>query len=298
MGLTIDPTTGVISGTVDHLASQANTNGQYPVTIFADDGNGGLTQQTFTWTIVNDPPAAVNHTQTTPLNTAVAGNASVGATDPNSGDVLTYTQASNPSHGTVAFNANGTYIYTPTTGFTGTDTFTYTVDDGKGGTATRTETIVIAPSLPTAPVAVNDSYTTPFNTPVSGAAATGDTFAPGSTFTATSVPAHGTVAMNTDGTYTYTPTAGFTGTDTFTYQVTDAAGQVSTATETIKVGTHAVDDGYTTPVNTPVAGVASTADTYPAGSTFPSSQRAVTSRDCPKQGRGAARLWRHFSAAR
>ena len=47
--------------------------------------------------------------------------------------------------------------------------------------------------------------------------------------------AHGTVTINADGTFTYTPTQDFGGTDTFSYLVTDAAGATATATMTVTV---------------------------------------------------------------
>src|SRR5262249_20914915 len=74
---------------------------------------------------------------------------------------------------------------------------------------TATVPIVVGPD------AVNDTATTPQNTPFNGNAATNDVFPAGSTFTSTSTPANGTVTMNPDGTYTYTPNTNFNGTDTF-----------------------------------------------------------------------------------
>ena len=161
----------------------------------------------------------------------------------------TFVATSTPSHGTVTMNADGTYTYTPSANYAGTDTFTYRVTDPSGQVATATETITITPP---AIAAVNDSYTTPYNTPVNGNASTADTFVPNSIFVATSTPSHGTVVMNADGTYTYTPSANYAGIDTFTYRVTDPTGQVATATETITItppAIAAVDDGYTTPYN-------------------------------------------------
>lgn len=56
-------------------------------------------------------------------------------------------------------------------------------------------------------------------------------------------PAHGTVTVNPDGSYTYVADKGFTGTDTFTYTITDAFGQERTATVTIRVlGNSSVTD--------------------------------------------------------
>jgi len=56
-GLSIDPNTGVISGTIDHSASQS---GPYSVTVTVDDGHGGTVSDTFTWTVANPAPTATD----------------------------------------------------------------------------------------------------------------------------------------------------------------------------------------------------------------------------------------------
>jgi hypothetical protein len=99
--------------------------------------------------------------------------------------------------------------------------------------------VAITVGSPVPPVAVNQAYSTPFNTPLTVAA-------PGLLFgdsgnaiavTSTTPPGDGTLSsVGTDGTFTYTPTTGFSGTDTFTYTITDSASQTSTATVTITVG--------------------------------------------------------------
>ena len=48
------------------------------------------------------------------------------------GDALTFTKGSDPAHGTVTVNTDGTYTYTPNTGYSGPDSFTVTISDGKG----------------------------------------------------------------------------------------------------------------------------------------------------------------------
>ncbi|SHK49015.1 PA14 domain-containing protein, partial [Rubritalea squalenifaciens DSM 18772] len=57
----------------------------------------------------------------------------------------------------------------------------------------------------------------------------------GLTLTGVGQPSNGTVAPNGDGTYTYTPNGGFTGSDSFTYTVTNATGNVFTSTIEVKV---------------------------------------------------------------
>ena len=211
---------------------------------------------------------AVDDAYTTPFETPMTTG------DVKTGDAYpvgsTFTKTTDPSHGTVTWNGDGTFTYTPDTGFTGTDSFTYTVCKpvpNETECDTATETIVVGPD------AVNDAYTTPFDTPMTtGDVRTDDTYPVDSTFTKTTDPSHGSVTWNGDGTFTYTPTTGFTGTDTFTYTVCMPAPNASmcdTATETIVVGPNAVDDSYGTAMNTPMTtGDVKTGDTYPTGSTF------------------------------
>ena len=68
--------------------------------------------------------------------------------------------------------------------------------------------------------------------------------------TSHSDPAHGTVTTEPDGSFTYTPHAGYLGSDSFTYTVTSLFGQTATASVSLKVtmsgyvlGTHAVTGG-------------------------------------------------------
>ena len=114
-----------------------------------------------------------------------------------------------------------------------------------------------------APVADDDGYSTAFDTALTVDAATGvlngDTDADGDTLSAAiaSDPANGTVALNADGSFSYTPNAGFSGAESFTYSVRDGKGGKDTATVTVKVAagstdndTVADDDGYSTAFDT------------------------------------------------
>ena len=56
-GLTIDPATGVVSGTIDHDASTGGGRGTYTVTVTASDGQGGTASQAYTLEVTNQPPA-------------------------------------------------------------------------------------------------------------------------------------------------------------------------------------------------------------------------------------------------
>ncbi len=112
--------------------------------ITADDGKGGTVTDTFSWNVTNPGPTATDDSFTTDEDTPISGTVATNDGDPD-GDSLTYTQTSSPSHGTLAFNNDGTFTFTPAPDYYGTDTFTYQVTDADGATSTATVTITIDP---------------------------------------------------------------------------------------------------------------------------------------------------------
>ena len=118
----------------------------------------------------------------------------------------------------------------------GVYTVVVTVSDGNGGSVTDTFTYTVGNPPP---VAGDDTFSTAEDTAVSGTVSGGDAdTAPDSDplgYSLVTGTSNGTLALNPDGTFTYTPTANFNGTDTFTYQVSDGQGGTDTATVTITV---------------------------------------------------------------
>ncbi|NUO76880.1 MAG: tandem-95 repeat protein, partial [Lysobacter sp.] len=108
------------------------------------------------------------------------------------------------------------------------------------------------------PDAVDDTATTPQNTTLNGTATGGDSAPLGSTYALVTGTSNGTLTLNSDGTYVYTPNANYSGPDSFSYRLCLPAPNGSvcdTATVSITVGGNtvtAVDDSASTPQNTPV----------------------------------------------
>lgn len=155
-------------------------------------------------------------------------------------DTLTATGATEPANGSVTLAADGSFVYTPHAGFDGTDTFTYTATDGELSSAATTVTITVTPPPNTVPVATDDAYTTGEGEPLEVDAPgvlDNDTDAEESELTATSAtqPDHGAVELDEDGSFVYTPDAGFFGTDSFTYRADDGDDLSAPATVTITV---------------------------------------------------------------
>src|SRR5206468_4173984 len=138
------------------------------------------------------------------------------------GDALTAIVVSGPSHGTLTLNSDGSFSYTPAANFNGADSFSYKRSEerrvGKDGTVSLTVTPVND-----APVAVNDVYSTNEDTTLTVAAPGvlgNDTDVEGDALTAVLVsgPSHGTLTLNSDGSFSYTPAANFNGADSFSYK--------------------------------------------------------------------------------
>ncbi|WP_207064534.1 Ig-like domain-containing protein, partial [Niveibacterium umoris] len=108
-------------------------------------------------------------------------------------------------------------------------TFTVTVSDGNGGTTTATVTVGVTP-VNDAPVANNLNLTTQENTPINGKVIATDVDGDALSFAKASNPAHGSVVMHADGTFTYTPSASYTGSDSFKVSVSDGHGGTTSAT--------------------------------------------------------------------
>ncbi|HET7865079.1 MAG TPA: tandem-95 repeat protein, partial [Burkholderiaceae bacterium] len=143
--------------------------------------------------------------------------------------------ATDPTHGTVVVNTDGSYTYTPTADYHGSDSFTYTVSDGNGGSHTYTVAITVN-AVNDAPVLSPGSAVTGQDTPWEGQLPTAtDTEGDALTYSLAQAPAHGTVVVDADGHYRYTPAAGFHGTDTFLARVQDSEGGSQEQWVTIEV---------------------------------------------------------------
>src|SRR5262249_39740733 len=133
--------------------------------------------------------------------------------------------------GTVSISGD-TVTYTPDTDFAGDDSFTYTIEEPDGTEATGTITVTV-----THPMASPFSVYTAENTAVNidAAAAAFDPAGQTLTVVAKTNGSHGTVAIQLDGTVTYTPNTNYTGDDSFTYTIEDEDGNEATGTITVSI---------------------------------------------------------------
>lgn len=143
-----------------------------------------------------------------------------------------------PAHGTLELLADGSMVYDPGTDFHGEDSFTYIVTDGVLDSAPTTVKITVTPENDP-PSTAADSYTVAsgqslITTLVNGLLAN-DSDLEGDVMTASLAngPSHGQLQLNTNGTFTYTPAAGFIGIDNFSYTASD--GELTSSTQSVQI---------------------------------------------------------------
>lgn len=264
-GLSINPATGVISGTLGKDASAGGplSDGVYTITITATDSQGAAVFSTFTYTVVNPAPTAGHDFFNGNEDTNISGSVTANDQDPD-GDAVTYAVASGPAHGTLIFNPNGTFTYTPAPNYNGTDTFTYRIIDAQGEEATATVTLTIAP-VNDVPGPTTAAITTSEDTPLTGTLPATDVDGDIVAFAVNTRPAHGTLTLAPDGTYTYTPDPNYHGPDSFVVALSDGNGGTTLQTVSVTV----------TPVNDPPVAAnatATVAEDTPFNGTLPVSR--------------------------
>ena len=249
----VDPDTGISSNDA-YLVYTATTSGVYYIGV-SDASNtsynpntsgGGYSASSGAYSlqilkeVPNAPPVAVADAAITHHGTVVDVPVLANDSDPN-GDSLTISQTGSASHGTVSvITVAGTQQirYAPVAGYVGSDSFSYTISDPMGATATGSVSLTVTN---TSPVASSETYEAVAGQIRSVDAGSGllanDTDENGDPLTAVLVSgvAHGTLTLNTDGSFSYLATSGYLGTDSFVYRVSDGVGFSANATVTLSV---------------------------------------------------------------
>ncbi len=256
------------------------TGGEDYLSRFVGDGNGGDNPDSgWVTDTLGIPLSAGSHQLTLGVfnnKSTVSGETTQGWFDDvlvelpggvlanDTGDQATLASAlvSGTADGTLELRGDGTFTYTPDENFNGSDSFVYRATDSTGTSGDATVAIVVQP-VNDPPVAVADAFSAIEETDLVVSAADGvldnDTDIEDDPLTAVVVdaPAGGTVSMNLDGSFTYTPDTDFSGVDTFTYEAGDGNGSSPPATVTVTVANIddppvPMPDSYTTFENQPL----------------------------------------------
>jgi VCBS repeat-containing protein len=214
------------------------------VTVGDSTETSNIAHATIAVTALNDAPVAQDGSAAGNEDTAITGNAV--AVDPDSGDTLTYSLVGSnggAQHGTVVLNTDGSFTYTPAANFNGSDRFAFKANDGTVDSNTASIALTVAP-VNDAPVAQDGSAAGNEDTPITGNAVALDPNS-GDTLTYSLVGSnggaqHGTVALNADGSFTYTPAANFNGSDSFTFKAND--GRVDSNAASVALTVAPVND--------------------------------------------------------
>ncbi len=232
------PSNGALSGTAPFLTyvPTAGFSGSDSFTFRASDGlvNSNTATVSITVNSINDAPMAESASFATLEDTPVSIHLSASDVE---GDPLTYTVMSPPSGGTLSGTAPN-LTYSPGADFNGSDSFTFRSNDGSLNSNTATVSITVT-AVNDAPVAVSKSVTTDEDVPVAIVLAASDKDGDLLDYMIVEGPVHGSLS-GTAPNLSYSPDAGFSGSDSFTFRANDGSANSSTATVFITV--HAIND--------------------------------------------------------
>ena len=223
----VNTTTGNVTFT-----PASNFNGTATIQYTITD-NAGATSNSANLTVtvnpVNDGPVVDNETHTiNEEGTATGDLTNSGDSDLDGNLVVTTTPVDGPNNGTIVINPDGTYTYTPSTNFNGADTIVVQIcDDGTPLPALCVnDTIFITVNpINDGPIVDDENVSVTYNgTGTGDLTDAGDSDVDGNivvTTTPIDAPNNGTIVINADGTYTYTPNTNFVGQDTIVVQICD-----------------------------------------------------------------------------
>ncbi len=250
--------TFLVDGSFSYLP-QTNFHGtdRFRYQASAGDDVSNIAEVTITVHPVNDVPIGTADAYATTEDTELIVNAADGVLKNDldvEGESLTAVLLTNPTHGTVQFQADGSFRYTPASNYFGNDAFTYAARDATTSSDAVTVSLSVSP-VNDPPIAEPDTYSVNEDGVLTVTSVdsllNNDSDTEGDSITARleAPPSHGTVNLQADGTLIYEPDADFFGSDLFSYVVSDGILDSSPATVTVTVNPvadppQAIDDSF------------------------------------------------------
>ncbi len=233
------PASGIVlSGSgisrVISLIPAANKYGRATITVQANDGTS-TSSASFVLQVlpVNDAPVADNDSASTNEDTLLDVTVLANDTDVD-GDTLRVVRVATAAstHGSVSINPDGKLRFIPAANYNGPSTWSYTISDG-AVEATATVTVQVL-AVNDAPVAHSQSIQTAADTAVSLVLSASDVDGNPLSFEIVTPPSHGSLS-GTAPNLRYTPAAGFSGSDSFSFRANDGTALSAVATVTLQV---------------------------------------------------------------
>ena len=224
------PSKGTLGAIVGGMVTYTPASGEYGADSFtfqADDGTRVSPPATVDVSI-SRPPTCDDASLTARAGTAVTIPLTCADAD---GDDLTLAQATGPGQGTLSAFGASSVTYTPDLDADGQDSFTYTASDGVATSQPATVTIAITHPPRCDAISRRTRAGTPVSVPLSCSDADDDPL----TLSIAGGPSKGTLGAVSGGAVTYTPNAGASGRDSFTYVADDGTSDSAPATATITI---------------------------------------------------------------
>ncbi|MCL2656886.1 MAG: Ig-like domain-containing protein [Betaproteobacteria bacterium] len=250
-----DPAHGTVAVHADGSYTympEAGYSGADSFTYSVTDDQGASNTYTVSVTVADNIPASFAGDSTASVTEGSGDytcSGQITVSDPDDADATIIAQTAEGQYGSFNIDADGHWTYTAdnaklkplSSPGQATDRFTIQSNDG-----TTFEIVITLNGINDAPTAADDSITTAYNTAILGQLPAASDVDDGQsiTYAKDTDPAHGTVVVHADGSYTYTPEDGYSGADSFTYSVSDGTDNTTyTVTITISDNIPATFDG-------------------------------------------------------
>lgn len=211
--LTVDTTSGIVTFTPAN-----GFVGLLQIQYAIADSNGVRAKTGLNFEVLPTPnnPALSADSFTGLKNISISGSVVTNDAIPAGASVVLETGVAN---GQLTFGSGGSFVFTPANNFVGTASFSYKVcHPTPHAQVCSIALATLTVSEPVAPIASADSFSGTAGQPITGNVLLNDTFQSGTSVAVSTQPSNGTLVLQSNGSFTFTPSSGFVGVSSFSYQ--------------------------------------------------------------------------------